>query len=122
MFIDNRKELVEAIQALAESLNANANYIEIEGDIGEHIARIKELGSMFWGFGMTLISSVVEKIIKNDSMQVSDSIMVELERRLGREATNTAILLALSVNDVNILKKLKAYNLEKLDNKVILKK
>ncbi|EMZ39223.1 hypothetical protein [Helicobacter bilis] len=122
MFIDNKKELAEAIQALAESLNANADYIEIEGDIGEDIARIKKLGSVFWGFGMTLISSVVEKIIKKDSMQVNDSMIVELERRLGREAINTAILLALSVNDVSILKKLKAYNLEKLDNKVILKK
>lgn len=122
MFIDNKKELAEAIQALAESLNANADYIEIEGDIGEDIVRIKKLGSVFWGFGMTLISSVVEKIIKKDSMQVNDSMIVELERRLGREAINTAILLALSVNDVSILKKLKAYNLEKLDNKVILKK
>ena len=119
MLMNNKRELVEAIQALAESLNADANYIEIEGEVGEHIARLKELGSMFWGFGMTLISSVVEKIIKKDN---SNSMIVELERKLGKEATNTAIILAMTANDVNILKKLKDDDLEKLDSKVILKK
>ncbi|MCC7706005.1 hypothetical protein IGS59_27540 [Janthinobacterium sp. GW460P] len=122
--INNEKDLGEAIKNGQDT-------IEIEGDLGKKVVRIKATGNVAWlvAFGAIMVAVVgilypvpepTTQVVTKAFAFTSAGAAVTI---LGAGATATAISIAVAAGGVSALNKLRKYKIvSAANNRVVLKK
>jgi lipopolysaccharide export LptBFGC system permease protein LptF len=119
MFVKNEKELAQAIK------NGD-DYIEVEGDFGKRILKIKATGKVAWAIAIGVIGVATVAILKLPARTGGAGLLAKGFIATGAGATAvgvlgiptviTAISIAVAAGDVGVLNKLRNYKLEKISD------
>jgi hypothetical protein len=124
MVLYNEKELGQAIKN-------GETYIEIEGDLGKKVIRIKAIGPIAWGICFSALAVAIVSVIATVgtggvaapvAMANAIAVVPIASATLGLPAAIAAIGIAVAGGSAGILNKLRGYKLTKNGNKVILSK
>lgn len=120
MAISSEKELAAAIER-------GDDCIEIEGDLKSGVIKIKAAGKIAWIVAVGAIGIAVVAIIAAPATGGISSTAVAAAAPaavgvLGVGATTTAVAIAVAAGGVGVLNKLRGYDVEKVGDKVILRK
>lgn len=120
MAISSEKELAAAIER-------GDDYIEIEGDLKSRVIKIKAIGKVAWAIAIGTIGVAVVAIVAAPATGGISSAAVAAAAPvavgvLGLGATTTAVATAVAAGGVGVLNKLRGYDVEKVGDKVILRK
>lgn len=129
---DDKRRKVRNAKELAKAIKENIDYIEVEGDFGKKVIRIKVTGKIAWAVAIAAIGVAVSAIIitiptGGTSAPVTVAGLMPAAAVLGgggisgMSVATTAVGIAVAGGGVGILNKLRCYQHKKIsDNKVIL--
>lgn len=119
-------------EELAQALNDNEEYIDIEFDLSKKVLRIKAAGKVAWAIAIAAIGIAVYAAITTlgtggttvaftgSAIAASSGAAVSI---LGLSATTMAINLAIAARSTNILTKLRKYKvIEESDDGIVLQR
>lgn len=113
---------------LGEALKNQQDTIEIEGDLRNHVVRIKATGKLAWIVAIAAIGFAVVAIIAAPTTGGTSAVVGFTSAPLavailGGAATISAISIAVAAGGVGALNSLRKYKIiEKSDNRLILKR
>lgn len=123
--------MIKTAKDLGEAIKNGEDYIEIEGDLGKKVIKIKATGKVAWAvaFGAltVTIAALIMKVssagtaapITTTAMAFSAPAAVSV---LGVKTTVAAVSIAVAGGSATILNKLRKYNVKTIDNRTILTK
>jgi len=120
---------VETEKELGESLKRGEDIIEIEGDLGKKVFRIKATGKVAWAVCFSALAVAIVLIVATPATVgvaapvagVSYFVAVPvIVSTIGIPAATAAVAIAVAGGGVGILNKLRKYRLTKEGDKVIL--
>ncbi len=132
-----RKRKAKTEQELGEALNEDADYIEIEGDLGKKVIKIKATGNLAWvvciatfAVAITVIITMVPAKGGISTLQhaVTNGVAATILRggvatsALGVGVATSALSIAIAAGGVGALNKLRKYDMTEEGNKLILTK
>ena len=124
MTVKNEKELSDAIKKAQDT-------IEIEGDLGKKVLRIKATGKIAWAVAAGAIGVAVVAIlypVPEPTTQVASKSFAlaasgSAAAILGAGTTATAVSIAIAAGGVGILNKLRTYEIvSTANNRVVLRR
>ena len=120
MVVSSEKELAAAIER-------GDGCIEIEISLGEKVIKIKTTGKVAWAIAIGAIAVAVVSILAAPATGGISSAPVAAFAPvavgvLGLGTTTTAVAIAVAAGGVGALNKLRNYDVEKVGDKVILRK
>ena len=113
---------------LGKDLESGKNTIIIEGDLAKKVFKIKATEPVAWGICIAAIAIAVAMILAGTvtggvSAVAAAPVMAAPMTILGAGVATSAVAIAVAAGNVNVLNKLRDYDLEKIsDTKVILHK
>lgn len=123
--------MIRTAKDLGEAIKNDENYIEIEGDLGKKVIRIKATGKVAWlvAFGAlsVAITSIIVKVssagiaapVTTAALVTSAPAAIGI---LGGKTALTAVLIAVAGGSATVLNKLRKYNIKVTNNRTILTK
>ena len=119
-------------EELADALNKEEDTIEIEGDLGKKILKIKATGKAAWiiAFGAISVAATAAIVTAGSggttapaTVPISGIAAIGAAGALGVPATTSAVLIAVAAGGVGVLNKLRKYKIiENNGDKLILKR
>lgn len=118
MFVRDEKELAKAIKEEHDT-------IEIEGDLANKAIKIKATGKVAWcvcigAIGIAVAATLAAPVTRGASLPVKFAIAPVVATSLGGfSVVTSAIMIAVAAGGVDVLNKLRKYNIEKVsENKI----
>ena len=119
-------------EKLGEALKQNKNTIEIEGDLAKKVLKMKATGDVAWGACIIALAIVVTSLVTTAatggaSIAVTGAFVASAAPTVvavwGIPVTVSAISIAKAGGSIDVLKKLRKYQVKKIsDQKIVLKK
>lgn len=107
---------VKSERELADMLNENAEYIELEGNLADHVYRIKATGKVAWAVATGAIIVAVALILKGPATMGMSFAPAALGAGpaisiLGAGATASGIALVVAARNTRVLGNLRSYKI-----------
>lgn len=124
--------MVKNEKDLADAINQNQDYIEIEGDLANKVIKIKATNKIAWGVLISVTAVAIVAIIYKDKQSpnniteemnkisaVTKYIPSNLIESIGAGVVASIVAIAISSGGITALYKLRNYKLEKISDQHI---